>query len=129
MGNYFSPEGNYEVWEKKPEGYLTLEEWQELHPPEPPEPPPPPTPEELTAQFKSAVAARLNAFARERQYDSIQNAMLMSDSAMFNTDGQPAINAYDMTWSVAIVLIPQVANGTLSIDDAIAQLPVLKWPE
>ena len=34
---YYSPDGNPEVWEegKQPEGYLTEEEWQELHPPVP----------------------------------------------------------------------------------------------
>ena len=36
---YYSPDGNLEVWDEKPEGYFTEEEWQELHPaPEPPEP-------------------------------------------------------------------------------------------
>jgi hypothetical protein len=36
---YYSPDGNLEVWDKKPDGYFTEEEWAELHPaPEPPEP-------------------------------------------------------------------------------------------
>jgi hypothetical protein len=36
---YYSPDGNLEVWDTKPEGYFTEEEWAELHPaPEPPEP-------------------------------------------------------------------------------------------
>lgn len=39
MGKYYSPKGNYEVWDEKPDGYYTLEEWKALHPdPEPPEP-------------------------------------------------------------------------------------------
>ena len=39
MPKYYSPEGNIEVWEEKPEGYYTEEEWQEMHPaPIPPEP-------------------------------------------------------------------------------------------
>lgn len=39
MGRYYSPQGNIEVWEEKPNGYYTVEEWQELHPaPAPPEP-------------------------------------------------------------------------------------------
>lgn len=37
MGKYYSPTGNYEVWDEKPAGYYTEEEWAELHPvPEPP---------------------------------------------------------------------------------------------
>ena len=39
MPKYYSPDGNIEVWEEKPQGYYTVEEWQELHPaPAPPEP-------------------------------------------------------------------------------------------
>lgn len=39
MAKYYSPTGNLEVWDKKPENYYTVEEWQEMHPaPEPPEP-------------------------------------------------------------------------------------------
>lgn len=35
MGKFYSPEGNFEVWDTKPTGYYTEEEWAELHPPEP----------------------------------------------------------------------------------------------
>lgn len=35
MPKYYSPSGNYEVWDKKPDGYFTEEEWAELHPPTP----------------------------------------------------------------------------------------------
>ena len=39
MPTYYSPKGNVEVWEERPEGYLTPEEWAEAHPaPEPPSP-------------------------------------------------------------------------------------------
>ena len=33
MGKYYSPTGNYEVWDEKPDGYYTEQEWAELHPP------------------------------------------------------------------------------------------------
>ena len=36
MAIFYSPTGNAEVWETKPDGYYTLEEWAALHPP--PEP-------------------------------------------------------------------------------------------
>lgn len=32
MTTYFSPDGNPEVWETKPEGYFTEDEWLRLHP-------------------------------------------------------------------------------------------------
>lgn len=41
MATFYSPDGNPEVWEIKPDGYFTPEEWAALHPP------PAPTLEEL----------------------------------------------------------------------------------
>lgn len=36
MATFYSPDGNPEVWQTKPDGYFTLEEWRVLHPePEP----------------------------------------------------------------------------------------------
>lgn len=32
MGKYYSPTGNFEVWDEKPQGYYTEDEWKELHP-------------------------------------------------------------------------------------------------
>lgn len=54
MAKYYSPDGNIEVWENKPQGYFTVEEWQEMHPaPEPPEP----TKEEKLAALDSQYEA------------------------------------------------------------------------
>ena len=36
MATFYSPDGNAEVWQAKPDGYYTPEEWAALHPP--PEP-------------------------------------------------------------------------------------------
>lgn len=37
MATYYNPNGNPEVWDTKPAGYFTVEEWAALHPaPEPP---------------------------------------------------------------------------------------------
>jgi hypothetical protein len=63
MPKYYSPTGNYEVWDEKPEGYFTLEEWKQLHPdPEPPEP----TKEEklaaLDSQYNADKAELLAAY-------------------------------------------------------------------
>jgi hypothetical protein len=58
---YYSPTGNLEVWDTKPEGYFTEEEWAEMHPAPPP---PEPTTEEklaaLNAQY-DADKAELSA--------------------------------------------------------------------
>ena len=62
MAKYYSPEGNIEVWDEKPQGYYTVEEWQELHP----IPPYVPTKEEqiaeLTAEYQQQKANLCEAF-------------------------------------------------------------------
>jgi hypothetical protein len=35
MPKFYSPAGNFEVWDKKPDGYYTEQEWAALHPPAP----------------------------------------------------------------------------------------------
>ena len=56
MATYYNPNGNPEVWDTKPEGYYTEEEWAELHPYVPPVP----TKEEqiaaLTAEYTQEKA-------------------------------------------------------------------------
>lgn len=50
---FYSPEGNAEVWDSKPEGYFTEKEWMEAHPPAPA---PEATLDEMKA-FKKALMA------------------------------------------------------------------------
>jgi hypothetical protein len=38
MAKFYSPDGNIEVWDTKPDGYFTVEEWEEMHPYIPPVP-------------------------------------------------------------------------------------------
>ena len=56
MAKFYSPDGNPEIWNERPDGYLTLEEWAALHPL------PEPTFEELkTAKYDEIAAARYAA--------------------------------------------------------------------
>ena len=55
MAKYYSPDGNIEVWDTKPDGYYTVDEWNEMHPYVPPVP----TKEEQ-------IAALDSEFAREK---------------------------------------------------------------
>ena len=72
MGKYYSPQGNIEVWEDKPQGYFTVEEWQELHPaPEPPEP--------TTDEKLNALDAQYEA-DKERLRKAYQDAMIYGDT-------------------------------------------------
>ena len=75
MGRYYSPEGNYEVWDEKPEGYYTLEEWKELHP----DPPPPePTREEKLAvldyQYEADKKELASEYADALMHDDTETA-------------------------------------------------------
>ena len=62
MPVFYSPDGNPEVWAQKPNGYLTPEEWDKVHPAPEPEPP---TEEELAAQARvqssTILIARMQA--------------------------------------------------------------------
>ena len=49
MPQYYSPSGNLEVWDKKPSGYFTEEDWLAAHPSED-------TPEEIEARAKTRSA-------------------------------------------------------------------------
>ena len=58
MPVFYSPEGNPEVWEQKPDGYFTSEEWAAAHP----DPAPvPPTEAELFQQLRTERDRRLTA--------------------------------------------------------------------
>ena len=71
MATFFSPDGNPEVWQTKPEGYYTLEEWRALHPV------PEPTLEEvresklseLRASFDRRVSGSIDAHDYRMQFD------------------------------------------------------------
>ena len=54
---FYSPSGNAEIWDKKPKGYFTPEEWAAAHPEPTPEPYVP-TPEEA-AMFAQAEASAI----------------------------------------------------------------------
>lgn len=81
MPKYYSPEGNIEVWEQKPNGYYTVEQWQELHPA--PTPPEPTTDEQL-----AELDARYNA--KKTEYTTAYTAAIMRG----DTESAEAIKGY-----------------------------------
>ena len=70
MAKYYSPDGNIEVWDTKPEGYYTVEEWQKLHPPVIPEPTTDEKLDALDAQYESD---------KERLRKAYQDALMYGD--------------------------------------------------
>lgn len=69
MAKYYSPTGNLEVWDTKPDGYFTEEEWQEAHPaPPPPEPTVEEKLEALDADYNQQKADLLTAYQTAQMY-------------------------------------------------------------
>ena len=129
---YYSPDGNPEVWAEKPAGYFTVEEWTREHPAPVPEPYVP-TPEEQLAAFTAAIQARLDDFARTRNYDDILSAASYATSTMakFKTEGQYAVEARDATWAKGYVIMDDVLAGRRpmpTLEEVLAELPALSWP-
>jgi hypothetical protein len=61
MPNFYSPSGNFEVWETKPNGYFSESEWAIAHPaPAPVEP----SPEELKQARIADILAQLDELDR-----------------------------------------------------------------
>lgn len=56
MAKYYSPDGNIEVWDNKPSGYYTVEEWEEMHPYVPPVPTKEKQLAALTAEYQQEKA-------------------------------------------------------------------------
>lgn len=59
---YYSPEGNIEVWDEKPQGYFTVEEWEKMHPYIPPVPTKEEQIAELTAEYRQEKANLCEAY-------------------------------------------------------------------
>lgn len=99
-----------------------------------PEPVDSPTNAEIVASLTTQIQARLDTFAKTRNYDGILSACTYATSTVpkFATEGQYCVNARDATWAAGYVLIDEVLAGTrpvpASIADIESDLPVLAWP-
>lgn len=108
-----------------------LTDWVASYVPPAPEPL---TPEQLQATVVQATQARLDEFARTRNYDGILSACTYADSSVpkFATEGQYAVQARDTTWAALYALLAEVQAGArpapASFDDVHPLLPALEWP-
>lgn len=100
-----------------------------------PQEPSPPTQEEVIKVFTDAIQARLDDFARTRNYDSILSACTYATSAVpkFAAEGQYCVAARDATWAAAYQILADIQAGKRPIpaqpSDIFDNLPVLEWPE
>ncbi|MCI6870493.1 MAG: hypothetical protein MR853_07210 [Selenomonadales bacterium] len=93
MPKYYSPNGNIEVWEQKPEGYYTVEEWQELHPaPTPPEPSKDEKLAELDSQYERDKVQLCNYYTEA----------VMRDDAELQEEVKSELNALDAQYDLDI---------------------------
>jgi len=118
-------------------------EWQayrqwlkEGNTPLPPEAPAPvvPTTADIVAAVTLATQARLDTFARTRNYDNILSAATYATSTVpkFTAEGQYAVEARDSTWAALYQIMAEVQAGTRPMPESFADveplLPVLEWP-
>lgn len=85
-------------------------------------------------EYKAAVQALLDAKAREREYDGILSATTYATSTLprFQAEGQACVAWRDAVWSRCYELMEQVDAGTLAqptIEELLAMLPAMEWPE
>ena len=88
----------------------------------------------LQAAVVAQTQARLDNFARTRNYDGILSATTYAGSSVqkFQIEGQYCLGARDATWATLYTLLAEVEAGTRpvpgSFADVAPDLPVLAWP-
>ena len=98
-----------------------------------PLPAPQPSAAEIVTAVQQAVQQRLDDFARTRAYDGILSACTYATSAVpkFASEGQYAVQARDATWATCYAIMADVQQGQRpmpTIEQVLAELPVLEWP-
>ena len=100
--------------------------------------PPPPTPEEEAAAqqaaFTAAIQARLDDFARTRNYDNALScaSYATSTNPKFAAEGQYIVAARYATWAKGYEILNAVLAGDRpmpTLEEVMAELPPLVWPE
>jgi hypothetical protein len=93
--------------------------------------------EEATKNFinsvTSTVQARLDEFAKTRNYDNILSACTYASSSVdkFKNEGFYCVNQRDATWAKLYEIMTSVQSGTRTMptmDEILTELPVLAWP-
>lgn len=91
------------------------------------------SPEQIIAQYTVGVQHHLDAFAQTRNYDGILSATTYATSRVpeFKAEGQYAVEARDATWAMCYEILAAVEAGSRpvpTLDELLAELPVLVWP-
>jgi hypothetical protein len=94
------------------------------------DPPPPPI---TVDDYTRAIQARLDAKARERQYDGIQTAITYRDdpNPRFAAEGDALFAWRSAVWTYSTAELVKVLAGERpqpSVEEFIAELPPFTWP-
>lgn len=94
------------------------------------DPPPPPV---TVDDYTRAIQARLDAKARERQYDGIQTAITYRDdpNPQFAAEGEALFAWRSAVWTYSTAELAKVTAGERaqpSVEAFIAELPAFEWP-
>lgn len=95
---------------------------------------PPKTTKQIEAEITAAVQARLDDWAKTRNYDGILSACTYATSTVpkFAAEGQAAVVARDATWNAMYALLEDVQGGTHPMPTGYADvepiMPSLEWP-
>lgn len=94
---------------------------------------PPKTAAHIEAEITAAVQARLDDWAKTRNYDGILSACTYATSTVpkFAAEGQAAVVARDATWNAMYALLEDVQDGTHPMPTGYADvepiMPSLEW--
>lgn len=80
------------------------------------------------------IQLRLDNFAKTRGYDSILSACTYATSkvAKFAAEGQYCVDSRDTHWSTCYTIMGDVQTGARAVptlDEVIAEMPALEWPQ
>lgn len=90
--------------------------------------------ERLMASVVVATQARLDGFARTRNYDGILSLCTYATSSVpkFAAEGQRGVDLRDMTWARLYEIMAEVEAGARPMPTGFAEveplLPTLEWP-
>jgi hypothetical protein len=88
----------------------------------------------LQEQFRAAIQAHVDALAKGRNYDSGNSlaSYVASTNARWAAEAQAFVSWRDQVWLYAYAELDKAMTGAReipTIDDFIAELPVIDWPQ
>lgn len=92
------------------------------------------SPEQIQSDVIDRTQARLDDFARSRNYDSILSAATYATSSIpqFASEGQYAVEIRDATWMKIYDMLNEIQAGNRQVPqsyvDIEGELPALQWP-